>query len=412
MRVLVLSSVFPNPKQPTLGVFVRERLRRVASHCDLVVVSPVPWFPGNRWIRGTLPQDIPVLEAQEGLCVHHPRFFCVPRYLKCLDGVFYAASLLPYVARLRRTFPFDLIDAHFAYPDGLAAVLLGKVFRCPVVITLLGSLVRLATYEFHRPQLRFALRAAARVLAVSDSLKRAAVGLGIPPEKIRVIPNGVDPARFYPMDRADARRALGLAADRTILLSVGGLNEGKGHHRIVGVLPGLLRRHPDLLYVVVGGERRGDGYREILERRIAEAGVDGHVVLAGERPHAEVPCWLAAADLFCLATRSEGWANVLLEALACGRPVVATAVGGNPEIVTSDRLGILVPPGDDAALAQAIHEALGRRWDEAAMVAHARAHSWERAAGQVAEEFSRLAPTAGWSREMAGRWSGIGEEGR
>ena len=398
MRVLVLSSVFPNPKQPALGVFVRERMRRVARHCELRVVAPVPWFPLNGLSR---PQwtGIPRFDVQEGLAVHHPRFVCIPRYGKWLDGTLYAASLWPFLARLRREFPFDLIDAHFAYPDGLAATLLGAALRCPVTITLRGSIVRLATYPPHRPQLRFALARAARVLAVSDSLKRVAVGLGIPEERIRVVPNGVDADRFFPRDRREARASLGLPLDGTILLSVGGLNEGKGHHRIVGLLPDLIRQHPDLRYVIVGGERPGDSSRPLIERLLATHRLEGRVMLAGERPHGEIPLWPAAADLFCLATRSEGWANVLLESLACGTPVVTTRVGGNPEIVTHEGLGLLVDPTDDRALRAGILSALTRRWDTEAMVDHARAHSWDATAVAVVEELHAIVG----GRTQAGR---------
>jgi glycosyltransferase involved in cell wall biosynthesis len=392
-RVLVLSSVFPNVRQPAFGVFIQERLRRVARRCDVTVVAPLPWFPFNRLIRGSKWSGIPRSEPQPGLgVVQHPWFFCVPRYAKWLDGFFYAASLLPYLLRLRRRVLFDVIDAHFSYPDGVAAVLLGKVLRRPVLITLRGSIVRLAGYPLHRPQIRWALRSADRVLAVSDSLKRTAMALGIPAEHIRVIPNGVDTEHFFPMDRTEARAALDLPADRTILLSVGGLNEGKGHHRIIQMMPALLQRRPDLLYVIVGGEQRGSSYRPVLARLVRELGLEQRVLVAGERAHAEIPRWLAASDLFCLATRSEGWANVLLEALACGRPVVTTRVGGNAEIVTHAGLGLLVPPGDDSAFREAVLEALARSWDPAALVAHARRHSWETAAEQVLEEFRRLAP--------------------
>jgi glycosyltransferase involved in cell wall biosynthesis len=318
----------------------------------------------------------------------------VPRYLKWLDGVFYAISLVPFLAELRRTFPFDLIDAHFAYPDGMAAVLLGGIFRCPVAITLRGSIVRLATYPLHRPQLRFALSQARRVLSVSQSLKQVAVGLGIPEEKIRVIPNGVDAEQFSPRDQGEARRALGLPVSATIVVSVGWINEGKGHHRIAKMLPEIRQRHPNFLYVIVGAERPGDTYRPQLEQLIERLDLRANVMIAGERPHDEIPQWLAAANLLCLATRSEGWANVLLEALGCGTPVVTTRVGGNAEIITSDALGILVEPHDDKALADAIVEALRREWDPSVMVAHARAHSWESTAMRVTEEWRQLASPA------------------
>jgi teichuronic acid biosynthesis glycosyltransferase TuaC len=405
MRILTLSTVFPNLRQPAFGVFVAERMRRVARHCDVSVVAPVPWFPGNGWIRPHW-AGVPATEGEEGFRVYHPRVLCVPRYAKWSDGLLYAASLLPFLARLRRRFPFDLIDGHFAYPDGLSAALLGGMFRVPVVITLRGSIVRLRHYPLHRLQIRWALRRAARVLAVSQSLKEVAAGLGVPAEHIRVIPNGVDADVFVPREPADARRALGLPADATIILSVGGLNEGKGHHRVVAQLPELVRRFPDLLYVIVGGERPGDSSRALIESAAARLGVSNRVRLVGERPHDEIASWLAAADLFCLATRSEGWANVLLESLACGTPVVSTRVGGNGEIVSHEGLGILVPAQDDRALAAAIREGLERHWDPRILVAHAQGHSWDSAVRGVLDEFERA---LGRGRPAGAPVSGLAE---
>jgi len=390
VRVLVLSSVFPNPRQPNLGVFIRERMRRVASHCEVRVVAPIPWFPFDGPVRGSLWGRVPAVEQQDGLTVYHPRFLSVPGYLKWLDGALYAASLAPFLRSLERSFPFDVIDGHFAYPDGLAAVLLGRRFQRPAVVTLRGSIVRLATYRLHLPQIRFTLRAAARVLAVSESLKRVGVGLGLPASRVRVIPNGVDTARFRPIDRGEARRRLGLPADRTVLLSVGGLNEGKGHHRVISALPRVLAHRPDLLYVIVGGDRPADSFRAPIEAMTERHRLHDNVLVAGERSHDEIPLWLAAADLFCLASRSEGRANVLLEALACGVPVVTTDVGGNGEILTRPALGILVPPQDDDALGRAIVDALDRSWDREALVAHARTHSWETTGRDVFDELRHV----------------------
>ena len=410
MRILTLSTVFPNIRQPAFGVFVAERMRRVARRCDVSVVAPVPWFPGNGWIRPHWAK-VPATEGEEGFRIYHPRVLCVPRYAKWSDGLLYAASLLPFLTLLRRRFPFDLIDAHFAYPDGMAAALLGSVFRVPVVITLRGSIVRLRHYPLHRPQIRWALRRASRVLAVSQSLKAVAAGLGVPSEHIRVIPNGVDADVFVPREPAEARRALGLPLDATIIVSVGGLNEGKGHHRIVAQLPELARRFPDLLYVIVGGERPGDSSRPLIESVAARLGVSNRVRLVGERPHEEVASWLSAADLFCLATRSEGWANVLLESLACGTPVVSTRVGGNAEIVSHEGLGILVPAQDDRALAAGIREGLERRWDPRLLVAHAQAHSWDNAVRGVLEEFEHVVGRGRQAETPASRLAEPGPRG-
>src|SRR5258706_906058 len=309
-RFLVLSWLFQKLEHLAFGVSIQARVRGFARRCGVTVVAPLPWFPFNRFIRGPKWSGIPRSELQAGLGgVRHPWFFCIPRYAKWLDGLLYAASLLPFLLRLRRRVSCDVIDAHFAYPDGVAAVLLGKVLRRPVLITLRGSIVRLAGYPLHRPQIRWALRSADRVLAVSDSLKRTAMSLGIPEEHIRVIPNGVDTEHFFPMDRAEARASLGLPADRTILLSVGGLNEGKGHHRIVEMMPALLGRLPNLLYVIVGGEQRGSSYRPVLTRLVRELGLEQHVVGAGERGPLPGPRWLAPRETFFPASPHGGVAQ-------------------------------------------------------------------------------------------------------
>ena len=390
MRVLVLSSVYPSASRPAFGVFVRERVRHLAARCEVCVVAPIAWFPGNRWIRGQAVAATPQAEMQDGITVYHPRFPCVPTIGKALDGVLYFLRLLPFCLWLRRRFPFDVIDAHFTYPDGFAGVLLGKAFARPTVVTLRGSHdIHHAAYALRRVQIRWTLKAAARVVAVSAALREFAGELGIDPKSVRVVPNGVDPSRFRPTDRGEARRRLGLPHDRTILLAVGNLTEGKGHHRLVELLPGLLTQRSDLLLVVVGADPTGR-YGRWLETLTRERGLGDHVRLVGSRPHDEVPVWMAAADLFCLATRSEGWCNALLEALACGLPVVTTRVGGNAEVVRHDTDGFLVPFWSEAEFASAVLRALGRPWNREEIVARASAMGWSRPADQTMEEF-RLA---------------------
>lgn len=385
MRVLVLASTFPNAQQPTRGVFVRQRVRRLAGRADLVVVAPLPWFPLNRVLRAE--RDlVPRVEEQDGMRVYHPRFFSLPRYGKFLDGALYFVSLIPFLTRLRRRFPFEVIDAHFAFPDGLAATLLGRLFRCPVVVTLRGSIVRLSGYRLHRPQLRWTLEHASRVTAVSESLKGVAVGLGVPADRVRVIPNGVDPSVFSPMDAREARRLCGLPERATVLLTVAGLYAGKGQHAVVDALPSIVARHPEALYVMVGEFRRGEGYRSRLERAIRARGLERHVLFAGPRPHAELRQWFSAADVSVLATQSEGWPNVLLESLACGTPVVATRVGGAGEIVRHGEDGFLVPHGDAAALRETLLLALERSWDGPALARRAGQFDWSWAVEQALEE--------------------------
>jgi glycosyltransferase involved in cell wall biosynthesis len=389
MRVLVLSSTFPSAVEPTRGVFIRERVRRIAGRAEVVVVAPVPWFPLNRLIRGERALA-PLREEQDGLTVHHPRFLSVPRYGKFLDGALYALSLIPFLRRLRRSFDFEVIDAHFAFPDGVAATILGRVFRRPVVITLRGSIVRLSGYRLHRPQLRWALSTADRVTAVADSLRQVAIRIGVAGDHVRVIPNGVDARLFTPRDRSEARRACGLPIHRTVLLTVAALYSWKGQHAVVEVLPELIRRHPDVLYVMVGGARpEEERYTADLQATVSRLGLAAHVRFAGSRLHHELPTWFNAADLFVLATRSEGCPNVLLESLACGVPVVASRVGGVPEVVRDGADGILYTYGDAAALQDALARGLENGWDRAALAARAGAFDWQETAEQHLEELTQ-----------------------
>jgi len=390
VRILVLSSVFPNATQATLGVFVHARVARMAQRSEVVVVAPVPWFPLNRLLRGRARNDVPARERQGTLTVYHPRFLSVPAVLKCLDGFLYFLSVLPHVWRLRRSFAFDLIDAHFTYPDGIAACLLGKVFRCPVSVTLRGTLVPLSRYRLRRPQLAWTLRRVDRILAVSESLRELALRLGAPAGRIRVIPNGVDTATFAPGSRHEARAALGLPAARPILISVGILSPRKGHQRVLAALPEVLRHYPDLLYVVVGGPSGEGDTGPLLRRTIEELRLADHVRLVGSRPPGEIARWLAAGDVFCLATSNEGRPNAVMEALACGVPVVTTRVGGNAEIIEEGRNGLLVPLDDSAALSRALVTALKTDWNHAAIAAPWQARSWDRTATEVLREFASL----------------------
>jgi glycosyltransferase involved in cell wall biosynthesis len=382
--------VYPNPKQPLLGVFVRERARHVARHHPSVVVAPRPWFPGDGPIRGSRWAGVPREERDGDLVVHHPAFLSVPGVMKSMDAGFYAASLLPFLVRLRRQFPFDLIDAHFAYPDGAAAVMLGRIFRCPVTITVRGTIVPLSRRLLRRAQIRAALKAADAVFPVSETLKAAVTSLGVPADRVRVIPNGVDTGIFQPGDRSAARDRLGLPREATIVVSVASLSLRKGHQRVLDSLPAAVRAHPGLLYVAVGGASPEGDTGPLLRTMIAERGLGEHVRLVGARPHDEIPTWLQAADLFCLATSNEGRANVLIEALACGVPVVTTRIPANEELVEAGRDGLLVPLDEPAALAGALVEAARTPWDRADIARRAGARGWEDAATEVAAEFDRI----------------------
>jgi len=389
-RLVVFTTLFPHAGQPGTGLFIRERMFRVAKAIPLIVVAPVPWFPLQALIRRWKPHfrpAAPATEMQDGISVLHPRFFSVPGAFKWLDGFFMAIGSLPTMLRVKRSFGFNVIDAHFAYPDGYAASLLGRWLRVPFCITLRGTEVPLARDPRRRRRLVDALQRATRIFSVSESLKRHATTLGVAGDRMLVVGNGVDMGTFHRLDRAVARQRLGLAMDAPVLVSVGALVERKGFHRVIECLPALRRKFPGLRYLVVGGPGPEGDWGARLRRDVADLGLQECVVFLGTLAPEDLKVPLSAADVFVLATRNEGWANVFLEAMACGLPVVTTDVGGNAEVVADARLGIVVPFGDSDRLAQAITDALGREWDRAAIVAYAESNSWDRRVSTLAEEF-------------------------
>lgn len=407
IELVVFSALFPSSVRPGAGLFIRERMFRVARHHPLAVVSPQPWFPGQgvlrRWRPGYRPQA-PALEVQDGIRVYHPRYLALPGLLRRLDGWSMAWASLVLLRRLK-TQGARLIDAHFAYPDGEAAVHLGRWLKLPVTLTLRGTEVPHSRNPALRPRLVRTLRAAARIFTVSDSLRQLALELGADAAKSEVVGNGVDLARFHPVDRVAARQALGLPLDAQVLISVGALVERKGMHRVIDCLPALIEQHPRLHYLIVGGASPEGDNRGELVAQVARLGLAGRVHFLGALPPDELKTPLSAADVFVLATRNEGWANVFLEAMACGLPVVTTDVGGNAEVVCRAELGSIVPFGDAAALQRALDAALDAQWDRGAILDYARANQWDTRIAQLLRAYAPLlrgGGTAGVDSLVAG----------
>ncbi len=392
-RLLVFSSLFPSSVRPQAGLFIRERMFRVAKRLPLAVVSPQPWFPGQSWIRWFRPHFRPLPasgEFQDGIWVYYPRFFSVPGCFKGLDGRFMAESCLRLLAKLKREPGFGLIDAHFAYPDGYAAVQLGRRFGVPVTITLRGTEVPLARDPVRRRRILEALAGAAWVFSVSESLKQHVVALGACSDKIEVVGNGVDVGKFYPLPKEQARAQLNLPKTAKVLISVGALVPRKGQQRVIELLPRLLRRYPNLTYLIVGGASPEGDMRQALHSQAARLGVKEHVRFLGPMAPEQLKLPLSAADVFVLATANEGWANVFLEAMACGLPVVTTDVGGNREVVCREELGTIVPLGDPEALEAALDQAFERNWDRQAIIAYAQENSWNKRIDRLVERFYQL----------------------
>ncbi|WP_341888298.1 glycosyltransferase [Variovorax sp. YR752] len=384
--LIVLSTLFPSAAEPVAGVFIKERMFRVARQLPITVVAPQPWFPLQGLLRRWKPSyrpDRPRHEVVDGIEIHRPRYLALPGVLRRLDGWSIAMAVRPLLRRLRDSGRADLLDVHFGYPDGYAGHLLARWCGLPYLITLRGKEERL---RHDRPigiRMARALRGADRVVAVSQALRQVGIELGADERDAVLIGNGIDLEKFNPIAQEDARARLEIPHDARVLVSVGSLVERKGFHRIIECLPALVQQYPQLLLLVVGGVGPEGDYSAQLRALTERLAMGRHVRFLGAMAPADLHVPLSAADLFVLATRYEGWANVLLEAMACRLPVITTRVGGNAEVVCRPELGVLVPFGDTQALREAIGDGLMRSWDRDAIQRYAAENTWDRRIEQL-----------------------------
>jgi len=341
MNVLALSYLFPNHKQPSHGIFIYNRLKAVSKYHNIKVVAPVPWFPLSRYFSKYKELgDVPYFETCDGLNVHRPRFFIIPRYFKWLDPIFYLFCSACTILSINKKCKFDIVDVHWAYPDILAGYCFAKLFHKPLIVTLRGKeVICYGEKSVRKKIIDFLLRRADRVVCLSKELSEIACNIGVCPQKINIISNGVDVDMFKYIDQTVSRKRLNLPLDKKIILSVGYLIERKGFHKIIGVLPDLLKKYPDIQLYIVGSLGAEGDFQEKLIQMIEELSLKNNVFLVGKKLNEELFEWYNAADVFCLATSGEGSPNVVLEALACGCPVIASSVGGIPEIICKDFLG-------------------------------------------------------------------------
>jgi glycosyltransferase involved in cell wall biosynthesis len=389
LKVLSLSTVFPNPADPNLGLFVRTRLQEVAAFRDEVevrVVAPVPVldygnYPGRLLRLG----DAPSRRVDGPLEVLHPKWL-YPPFFSAGNPWWLYLRLAPLLAALRPSFPFELIDAHFAFVEGAAAALLARHFDCPFLVTLRGNEPAHARHPLRARAIQYAVTRASRVIAVSEDLRRFAVAQGASPGRTRTVPNGIDAAIYHQRDRAACRRQHGLSADEPVILSAGYLIERKGHHLAVRALRAVRDQGIPARLLIAGGPGREGQFEPRIRAVIAELGLGEHVRMLGPVSQPVLAELMSAADVYCLPSHREGWPNVVHEAMGCGAPVVATNVGGIPQMIPSEEYGFVVPAGDQEALEQALLRALSKTWDRAAVSAHAQSRAWRQVAREVLAE--------------------------
>lgn len=350
MKLLTFTTLFPNPQRPQHGIFTDTSLRQLLATkaVSTRVVAPIPWFPfkGKMFGRYAAMAACCDQRHENGMQILHPRFAVLPKIGQAVAPLLLARAMKPVFQRILDSgYAFDLIDAHYFYPDGVAAALLGRHFNKPVVIKALGSDINvLAGHALSRRAIVWAANQAAAVTTVSNALKSRLITLGIEAGHITTLRNGVDLVLFKPVDRVGVRRMMGLAG--FTLLSVGNLIESKGHHLAIEAL--TLITDATLIIAGSGPERTRLGE---LARRL---GVFDRVEFAGSMDQAQLVAYYGAADALVLASRREGWANVLLESMACGTPVIASAIAGNTEVVGATAAGVLFRELSASGLAAAI----------------------------------------------------------
>jgi len=380
MRVLAVSNLFPSPVEPHRATYNRQQFGELARLVDLRVAVPVYW---HQWRPAQYP------DAQfEGVPATYFPYFYPPRILARLHGPAMAWSLLAAQRRAAREFAPHVVFASWLHPDAYGALRLARYLRVPLVVKVHGNDANvLAEIPARRAQIARVLATAHSVIAVSAALRQRLLELGARPQSTCVVYNGVDRTLFRPGSRAAAKARLELEPHLRYVLYVGNLKVTKGCEDLLRAVPALRSRTgPNVRFVFAGS---GPERTRIVE--LAETlGVGSAVHFVGAVAHDRLPDWYRAADLVCLPSHAEGVPNVLLEAMACGVPIVATRVGGIPEVVPSTA-GILIEPHDVDALANALADALAHGWASEALITHASQFDWRRSAAAVYEVLARAA---------------------
>ena len=354
IKTLLFSTLYPSSVRPVHGIFVETRLRELlkSGEVETKVVAPVPWFPfaGTRFGEYGQFAATPKFEHRNGVDIFHPRYILPPKVGMNIAPYAMAQAALPMIKEMiRKGFDFDLIDAHYYYPDGVAAGIIAKKLGKPFIVTARGTDLNLIPkYPFPKRLILQTAQAAFASIGVCKALMDSLADLGADQSKLNVFRNGVDLNRFRPENKSAARVKLGLSAKR-VLLSVGHLVERKGHHVAI---EGLSHLPVEYELVIAGSGPE----RQRLQGIVDSLGLQDRVRFPGQIQNDELKWWYSAADALVLCSSREGWANVLLESLACGTPVVATNIWGTPEVVSGPQAGTLMHSRTSESFALAVNE--------------------------------------------------------
>ena len=374
MKILTFSTLFPNSEKPGHGIFVETRLRHLVAsgQVEARVVAPAPWFPSSNPAFGQYARQakVPRAEVRHGIPVAHPPYLVLPKVGMNVAPFLLAQAAKPTIGRMiDEGYDFDLIDAHYFYPDGVAAAMLGRYFNKPLVITARGSDVTLfPKFALPRRMIGWAANRAAGIITVCNALRDEVIGLGVDPARVTSLRNGVDLQLFRPTERVEDKPFT--------LVTVGHLVPVKAQELIIGALPLL----PGVRLVIAG---EGPN-RSMLEQLTRSLKLEARVQFLGAVSQQELRNQYGAADAMVLASSREGWANVLLESMACGTPVVASRVYGTPEVVAAPEAGVLMAERTPEGVADGVNRLRAAYPDRADTRRYAERFSWDdTTAGQL-----------------------------
>jgi glycosyltransferase involved in cell wall biosynthesis len=375
VRITLVTPFFPNSEQPYRGSATYQLVRRLGELASVTVVCPLPRYPdwfrptGFDHMRPNLSYKLPDVDVKY---IEYP---AIPLISRGVNGMMCAHCMLEAVRSLRP----DLILNYWLYPHGFAAVQVASTLGVPSIVGSIGTDLNGKTDVVTRFWTRRTLKRAASVVTKSYHLRDTAIALGADPAKVHTVWNGCDTSIFQVADRLEACADLNLDPARQLIVYVGRLEYTKGLTELLEAFAFLIRRKSSVELAFIGNGPAQD----MMEEHANKLGVAGHVRFVPPQTPTGVSRWLAAARLLTLPSYAEGFPNVIIEAIACGRPIVATNVGGIPEMV-NDACGILVPPRDVRALEHGLEAALERSWDPATIASHFR-RSWEDMARELFE---------------------------
>jgi len=391
MKVLLITNLFPTPADPERGVFTLQLAKRLNKICELTVICPLPWFPKTsllknfeRWYQLS---EVPEQYSIDEIGVYSPKYILIPKISESFHHLLMRYWLSPFIKKLHKKNNYAVINSQWLYPDSVAVDAIANTLNIPHVATGLGCDVNDNLYQKGKAaQILNMLEQASAITVVSSRLKDELVRSGVKSDKVSVILNGVDIERFKLLEKNSCREKLNIETDKKLILYVGRLSYEKCVASLISAFALIYKEDPTLSLALVGeGPELAD-----LTALCKANKIENSVHFVGKIAHTELNAWFAAADVFCLPSKREGCPNVVLEALACGCPVVASDVGALPDLV-SGATGLLFEPEDVNDMSNKLSEAMQKKWDRTMIHASMKDATWEQAALQYYHAFENAA---------------------